>query len=308
MIAIKQVAEYNRAVGCSRTRLTPVHHRRVTMTAHAQNTLIESQLKRCPRCAEMKPKSAFYRSVKGAIQSHCKECMLSYMKWHRKNITSGKDSSEVALCCICKEIKPVSEFYTHEGQKIDAGSRCWFCRKKRRDKKAMDLIKRLGLKEKVCSKCQVMKDISRFHKNRSASDGFQTWCIACARAAQIRSHLRNPEIYSVEHSRRKFGDKEHTIARMFTSAKSRAKKKSIPFNLQIKDVFIPDKCPALGIALDYSAKKKLRPNSPSLDRRIPELGYVRGNVSVISIKANLIKNDSTIGELAAILAYCQVMS
>jgi hypothetical protein len=38
-------------------------------------------------------------------------------------------------------------------------------------------------------------------------------------------------------------------------------------------------------------------NSPSLDKIIPSLGYVRGNVQVISQRANSIKRDATLAEL-----------
>lgn len=38
-------------------------------------------------------------------------------------------------------------------------------------------------------------------------------------------------------------------------------------------------------------------SSPSLDHIEPEKGYVRGNVWVISYRANMIKNNATIDEL-----------
>jgi hypothetical protein len=39
--------------------------------------------------------------------------------------------------------------------------------------------------------------------------------------------------------------------------------------------------------------------SPSLDRIKPELGYVPGNIQVISARANVMKNDATPEELLA---------
>ena len=39
------------------------------------------------------------------------------------------------------------------------------------------------------------------------------------------------------------------------------------------------------------------PERPSLDRIIPELGYVKGNVVFISMRANSIKQDATEQEL-----------
>ena len=43
--------------------------------------------------------------------------------------------------------------------------------------------------------------------------------------------------------------------------------------------------------------------SPSVDRIRGELGYVRGNICVISWRANKLKADATAEELEAIAAY-----
>jgi hypothetical protein len=80
-----------------------------------------------------------------------------------------------------------------------------------------------------------------------------------------------------------------------SSIKSRALKKNIPFNLTIEDFMnIPSHCPVLGIPLERNFGNKVSSeNSPSLDRIIPELGYVKGNVLIISTLANRIKQNAT---------------
>lgn len=80
------------------------------------------------------------------------------------------------------------------------------------------------------------------------------------------------------------------------SAKHRAKKQNVPFLLKLEDINIPEKCPILGIKLEITGKHA-SPNSPSLDKIIPELGYIKGNIQVISHKANSMKRDATIDEL-----------
>lgn len=45
------------------------------------------------------------------------------------------------------------------------------------------------------------------------------------------------------------------------------------------------------------------PNSPSLDKIVPELGYVKGNIVVVSLRANQIKSDATIEELQAVAKF-----
>lgn len=46
-----------------------------------------------------------------------------------------------------------------------------------------------------------------------------------------------------------------------------------------------------------------RDTSPSLDRKDPTKGYVRGNVAWISFRANRIKSDASQQELERILNY-----
>lgn len=87
----------------------------------------------------------------------------------------------------------------------------------------------------------------------------------------------------------------HPKASMLHLTKSRAKKKGVPFNLTLEDIVIPKKCPILGILLVRGSRRQL--NAPSLDRRIPSRGYVKGNVQIISTKANVMKNNASKKEL-----------
>lgn len=82
-------------------------------------------------------------------------------------------------------------------------------------------------------------------------------------------------------------------------AKQRASKQKIPFNIDYTDIVIPEYCPLLGIKLvkHLGSGGKKHDDSPSIDRIIPSLGYIKGNVWVISDKANRIKSDATIEEL-----------
>lgn len=89
---------------------------------------------------------------------------------------------------------------------------------------------------------------------------------------------------------------------MFAAAKKAAKLKKVPFNLVIADIVIPKTCPVLGVELVRGVGVREN-NSPSLDRIIPALGYVRGNVMVISWRANRIKADASVRELDMIASF-----
>lgn len=79
-------------------------------------------------------------------------------------------------------------------------------------------------------------------------------------------------------------------------ARTRAKLLGVPFDLTDEDIVVPAVCPILGIAL-VKGPNGGHDASPTLDRFDPDLGYVSGNVRVISMRANRIKNDATPAEL-----------
>lgn len=86
---------------------------------------------------------------------------------------------------------------------------------------------------------------------------------------------------------------------LWLGARKRARDGGIPFDLSPETVKVPATCPLLGIPLTPGTKRH-KDCSPTVDRIVPELGYVEGNVWVISYRANRIKNDATVEEFLAI--------
>lgn len=81
-------------------------------------------------------------------------------------------------------------------------------------------------------------------------------------------------------------------------ARYRAKRKGIAFDLEVSDVVIPKLCPVLKIPLvRNSSKGGPRASSPSLDRIDNDKGYIKGNVQIISHKANTMKHCANNNEL-----------
>ena len=76
------------------------------------------------------------------------------------------------------------------------------------------------------------------------------------------------------------------------TAKGRATLRGLPFNLTSSYVLsiTPDRCPVFDTPFTFMGNSKLGPTSASIDRLDPALGYVEGNVVVVSVKANAIKN------------------
>lgn len=80
-------------------------------------------------------------------------------------------------------------------------------------------------------------------------------------------------------------------------AKKRAEKLRIAFDLPLQAVVIPTFCPVLDVRLVIGEGRL--PESPSLDRINPNIGYVVGNCRVISDKANRLKSNLDLVALKA---------
>ena len=92
------------------------------------------------------------------------------------------------------------------------------------------------------------------------------------------------------------------VSKYLNAAKDRAKKQNLPFDLDL-DFLISialDECPVFKTPFIWGQSKGKHPYRPSLDRVIPELGYVKQNVVFISLKANVIKQDVAEKELYAV--------
>lgn len=87
-------------------------------------------------------------------------------------------------------------------------------------------------------------------------------------------------------------NKDKNVKTLLYNAKYRAKKSGQPFNLSLEDIVVPELCPILDIKFSDGMY------APSLDKIIPEDGYVKGNVRVITRKANVMKNNATFKELS----------
>jgi len=91
---------------------------------------------------------------------------------------------------------------------------------------------------------------------------------------------------------------------LWQKAKVRAKRNGLEFRLTVADVVLPEVCPVFGLAL-IPARGKAKDNSPTLDRLDSAVGYVPGNVRVISWRANRLKNNATAEDLRRIVDWIE---
>jgi hypothetical protein len=91
--------------------------------------------------------------------------------------------------------------------------------------------------------------------------------------------------------------REYKIRQMLKKARQRANAAGMPFAIDRDDVAAvwppDDRCPVFGRAFVDGRKRRTQAAqfSPSLDRLDSRIGYLPGNIAVISMRANMLKND-----------------
>lgn len=250
-------------------------------------------VKVCRRCGIEKPASCFHQAkdARDRLQSFCKECQNEALRESRARKKAGIPTPS------------------------------------RRD--GVDL----NATRKVCRKCLVEQDISQFNKHLPNRDNLSHDCKSCMSKASRESYLRNKDevldrqkkfreenpglmsertrvytkTYDEKHPGRiaefrRVGNLRFPERAIIRGVLQRCRKKNIPFDLSLEDIVIPEVCPVLGIRLS-PGEGRFCDSSPSIDRVVPELGYVKGNVRIISWRANRLKGDARVDEVEAILRY-----
>lgn len=124
---------------------------------------------------------------------------------------------------------------------------------------------------KYCSDCLVI------HSRKKSRE----WYTNNIRECRVRANKRRAEKI-----------RSNPQLRLFKASKSRAALTNKDFNLDLEDIKIPVECPILKVPMVFKSLY-----APSVDRIDNTKGYVKGNVQVISWKANVMKNSATNEEL-----------
>lgn len=207
-------------------------------------------------------------------------------------------------CCRCQVNKEQSEF--------DGKKSCRLCRTKRAEY-AKKWIKQINdqsfLDKQRCSRCKVVKALSEFVDDDSKCIRCQEY-VRCYYKKNKDQEIRRAMKSQKAKGREKINEYKRQLNRknpinyILQGAKQRAKKLGLPFNLTREDIVIPEYCPVFGFKLQVSDKASC-PESISIDRLIPEKGYVKGNIQIISWRANDIKGNATPEELRKVADYIE---
>lgn len=138
---------------------------------------------------------------------------------------------------------------------------------------------------KLCGCCKQLKSLEDYHRNIKHSSGYERLCKSCRKVYSANRYKKN------------------WFHQTYLLKKSWCKSKGIPFDLdrEYLESIWTDTCPITGRV--FVKGNKQSPDCPSLDRKIPEKGYIKGNVCFISARMNRLKDNASVQELEAVIRY-----
>lgn len=178
-----------------------------------------------------------------------------------------------------------------------------------------------------CTKCDAVKPIDAFGKDKSRRYGKALYCKSCTRTVMKVIRKRNNEQRTDYNREYRNGNRDAyrvwerdnykkrkverlaqakkwreglggTARMMYLAARTRAKKKSIDFDIDsdVIETMIrcqDERCALTGIPFEYSSDGvyRYRPFAPSLDRRDNTLGYTYGNIRIVCCIVNKARNE-----------------
>jgi hypothetical protein len=148
---------------------------------------------------------------------------------------------------------------------------------------------------KVCKECNQSLNLNKFSliEKWNVNSGTKDICKKCS--TKIRQTEKLNRDWKVDAAKL-----------LYKNIKSRCKRTGREFSIELEDIIIPEKCPVFGFELKREDKQTWM-SAPSVDRIDSSKGYIKGNVTVVSRRANILKRDATVEELELLLNYYKTL-
>ena len=197
------------------------------------------------------------------------------------------ENTALKTCTKCKQTKSLEEFVKDNRRKDGHATICKECRRKADRERYQKLKEDNAFMERK-------REHNRNYKikHKEEVDAYNAeYRMRPEVVERMREYNQNRK--STNSLIDKFRDIVHRC-------QSRAREKNIPCSItwqDIQEIYVTE-CPILEIPLDWNSSFTGRTDyTPSIDRIIPELGYVKGNIKIISNLANMMKSSSTFDQL-----------
>lgn len=193
-------------------------------------------------------------------------------------------------CISCKKEYPLSFFYARRSYKTGHGNVCKTCLK-RKAKRKIDHWQEGKL---LCLRCRKYLSPEEFDSIPDAvhRDGKDRRCRTCKKEQYLVRRANN----------RGDGTIERVLLERYHGAKDRAVAGKLPIDID-RDYLLSiwnnqdGKCALSGVQMTHIIRSGRVPTNVSVDRIVPELGYVRGNIQLVCAAINQFRADSSLEQL-----------
>lgn len=155
---------------------------------------------------------------------------------------------------------------------------------------------------RICPECNVEKDDEEFYKKLNKPLYRCKICVNKLHKTPIyveRRRKRSNENYHKNKEKFSERNKRYRVKnfqrKLWLEIRKRAKRTNIEFDLDVEDIKLITFCPVLNIPIILCGQNSEQ--SISIDRIDNNKGYTKGNIVIVSNRANKLKKDATLQEL-----------
>lgn len=199
-------------------------------------------------------------------------------------------------CKVCNEVKDITNFHKNGTTYHPSCKPCRSIeRKKIRFERPVEGIRK-------CACCEIEKDISEYHSDKSSPTGLQTYCKDC----------------QCEKSKKWASTLDGFVKRLHLDMRNNAKKRAKELKIEIstddiKELYEKQKglCALTGIPMTtdtYMTKGNqhiINKMNISIDRINSDLGYTKDNIQLVGAMINRMKSDLTNQEF---ISFCSIIT
>lgn len=189
---------------------------------------------------------------------------------------------KLRICRTCKKEKPLSEFNKDKRHSSGYATQCKEC------KRAYDKARYEKIKEDPKFHAKKLEHSAKYREtHKEQIKEYSTLYNARPEVIERKASWYQEKMTNMS--------KEERLKLMVKRAQDRARLKNVKFDISWEDVKHVTVCPILEIPLNWGETTNeggRNIDTPSLDRIVPELGYIKGNVRIISNLANMMKNSA----------------
>ena len=186
------------------------------------------------------------------------------------------------ICCSCKKEKPIEEFVKDNRKKDGYSTLCKECKRKRDNERY-----------------QILKLDPEYRKRRNETSQRSKLKHKDKVDQYNQEYNLRPEVVERKRNWQQERNAKSDLITRFRDivhrCQARKKKKNVPCTIKWTDVqdIYTEICPLLEIPIKWDRTSGRDNFTPSIDRIIPEKGYVSGNIKIISNLANMMKSSAT---------------